>query len=132
MIMKNSMPFPLDIAPEMGAEAIAQQQADILEAAFRRQDGEFKVKLSNVGNPDFRQDPKRKLPDTICGLVGCDSIKEAVNLCRAYIAHYDLGGGNWSGGEIKRADGSFVGQVSYNGRVWADKNWTPQTNEVAL
>ena len=37
--------------------------------------------------------------------------------CRAYIEQDDLGGGNWTGGELTE-HGRPVGRVSYNGRVW--------------
>ena len=79
----------------------------------------FAVHLCNAGNPDFRQDPEKKLPDTACGWAGVASPEEASALCRQYIEHYDLGGGNWTGGEIRDALGKPVGRVAYNGRVFA-------------
>lgn len=85
---------------------------------MNRRGTKFSVKLSNVGNPDHRQDPRRALPDTTCGWAHVDTLAEASQICRTYIAFYDLGGGNWSGGEITNADGLVIGRVSYNGRVW--------------
>ena len=101
-----------------------------LETAITRKSGALTVGLSNVGNPDFRQDPNRPLPETFCGTARVDTIAEAVALCRLYVSFYDLGGGNWTGGLIHRADGLFVGHVSYNGRVWDSEHWTPKTKEV--
>ena len=37
--------------------------------------------------------------------------------CREFIDEHDLGGGNWSGGEVYE-EGTLVARVSYNGRVW--------------
>lgn len=88
--------------------------------AISNQRGAFTVKLANVGNPDYRQDSENPLPDTVCGWAHVDDLKSAVKLCRQYITFYELGGGNWSGGEITRvSDGLVIGRVSYNGRVWA-------------
>jgi hypothetical protein len=75
------------------------------------------VALSSAGNPDFRQDPSRALPGVPRKRVPVASLCEAAAACRAYIEAHDLGGGNWTGGQV------FVGkiqiaEVSYNGRVW--------------
>lgn len=110
-------------------------QVATLETALNRRSGQFTVKLSNVGNPDYRQDCTRPLPETTCGWARIDSLKEAVQLCRLYISFYDLGGGNWNGGMITRtADGLVVGHVSYNGRVWekSGRDWTPDTKELCV
>lgn len=97
------------------------ERAEKLELALNRKVRKFSVKLSNVGNPDYRQDSRRPLPGTTCGWAHVDTLKEAVELCRLYISFYDLGGGNWNGGLITQNDnGLLVGKVSYNGRVWAD------------
>ena len=106
-------------------------QADKLELALNRRAGRYSVKLSNVGNPDYRQDSSKPLPDTACGWARVNTLKEAVELCLLYIAFYGLGGGNWNGGLItQEADGLVVGRVSYNGRIWADEAWTPNTKEI--
>lgn len=112
-----------------------EQKADRLEAALNRKAAKFSVRLSNVGNPDFRQDSRRPLPDTTCGLAHVNTLKEAVELCLLYISFYDLGSGNWSGGEIVRnSNGLVIGHVSYNGRVWekAGRDWTPETKELCV
>lgn len=102
-------------------ETALEQQAAKLEQALNRKDGKFQVKLSNVGNPDFRQDSRRPLPETTCGWVKVGTFAEASALCRLYISFYDLGGGNWNGGEVTdAASGLVLGRVSYNGRVWAN------------
>jgi hypothetical protein len=70
------------------------------------------VTLSAGRNPDFasRSLPKRQT-------VTVTSLAEAVSACRDYIEVNDLGGGNWTGGQIKWS-GRIVARVSYNGRVW--------------
>ena len=50
-----------------------------------------------------------------------DADKASNTACCAYIEQYDLGGGNWSGGQMFEA-GRQVARVSYNGRVWEMEN----------
>ena len=96
-----------------------------LELALNSKGRKFSVQLSNVGNPDYRQDSGRPLPETVCGWAQVDTLKEASELCRLYISFYELGGGNWNGGLITQNDnGLVVGHVSYNGRVWEGATWT--------
>ncbi len=110
-----------------------EEQVGKLELALNRKGAKLSVKLSNVGNPDYRQDPRRPLPETTCGWAHVDTLKEAVELCLLYISFYDLGGGNWNGGLITRnEDGLTIGKVGYNGRVWADEHWTPKTKELCV
>jgi hypothetical protein len=74
------------------------------------------VTCTSVGNPDFRQDPDRPISPQFIKAVA--NVSEASALCRSYIEHHDLGGGNWSGGQVYNKDGMQVAYVSYNGRVW--------------
>lgn len=74
------------------------------------------VIMSACGNPDFRQSHDIGVP-TKEKLVS--TFEEASQVCQQYIIKYDLGGGNWTGGQILRAsDRQQIGYVSYNGRVW--------------
>ena len=76
------------------------------------------VRLANVGNPDFDQDPDR--PKYGCPRefqTEVESFEEATVQCRDYITKHNLGGGNWSGGQITK-NGEVIARVSYNGRVW--------------
>lgn len=77
------------------------------------------VELSNRGNPDFGQDPRRPLPGTRASRLTVESLEAASAACRRYIERHGLGGGNWTGGSIKDDAGAEVGTVSYNGVVWA-------------
>jgi hypothetical protein len=74
------------------------------------------VTCTSVGNPDFRQDPDRPISPPFIKTVA--NYAEASALCVAYITHHDLGGGNWSGGQVYNKEEMQVAYVSYNGRVW--------------
>jgi len=60
-----------------------------------------------------------------------NTLREASELCRAYIEGEGLGGGNWTGGKVTNADGGFVAKVSFNGRLWDSMDWQTQ-KEIAL
>ena len=104
---------------------------NVLQRGFNNLKSKYAVKLSNVGNPDHRQDSTKPLPDTTCGWAHCETLKECVELVRLYISFYDLGGGNWNGGQIY-AHSVFVGRVSYNGRVWDTEKFTDSSKEIAV
>jgi len=78
----------------------------------------YTVRLASVGNPDLRQDPMRPISE--CKTVEVSSLAEASRVCLAYIAHNELGKGNWSGGQVCDHNGRRVARVSYNGRVWPE------------
>ena len=126
-------------------------------AALVAPKGAYKVLLASVGNPDFRQDSRRSLPGVPRRTLRVASLTDASKACRAYIAHYELGGGNWLGGEVKsrasttqassevsvnrssgrlpqkkrnaEKDGVVVARISYNGRAWDPGDWR---NEISL
>jgi hypothetical protein len=92
----------------------------------------MQVLLANRGNPDFGQTPCRRLPGTPADTkVEIIDYADASAKCRAYIEDHELGGGNWTGGDI--FDGqAIIAHVSYNGRVWPGKHgsWTPGTKPL--
>lgn len=79
----------------------------------------YYVLLKNRGNPDFGQDPtvpvygtEEDRTEIVC------SVEEARDVCVKYIEDNDLGGGNWSGGNIyDLATEELVARISYNGRI---------------
>lgn len=91
--------------------------------------GAYKVLLASVGNPDFGQDSRRSLPGVPRLTLCVTSLADAANASRAYIEHYELGGGNWAGGEVKRG-ATVIAKISYNGRAWEPGNWP--TREIPL
>jgi len=86
------------------------------------------VKLSSCGNPDHGQSPHDSLSPTVSCEVA--TFKGARLICTKYIANWNLGGGNWAGGQIYE-DGKQVARVSYNGRVW-DMNDEEIKLEIAI
>jgi len=79
--------------------------------------GAYKVLLASVGNPDFGQDSRRSLPGVPRRTLRVASLADASKACRVYIGHYELGGGNWLGGDVQK-DGKAIARISYNGRAW--------------
>ena len=76
------------------------------------------VKLSSCGNPDFRQNPNEPLfgcPKEV--YVEVATLKGASLICLKYIDSWELGGGNWDGGQVYEGN-KQIARVSYNGRVW--------------
>lgn len=80
----------------------------------------FKVKLAARGNPDFGQPSDMGIKSHF---VEVADLKAASDACMAFIRENNLGGGNWTGGEVKDAKGNLVARVSYNGRVWSPGKW---------
>lgn len=85
--------------------------------------GPYTLMLSSVPNVDlmygqgtgtgYWQGGIQAAPKT----VKVASIAAASKRARAYIQSHGLGGGNWTGGEIKKGN-KTIARVSYNGRVW--------------
>ena len=75
----------------------------------------YSVILSAHGNPDHYESPFKEVADG--AVVHCESIEECQAAVRKYIADNDLGGGNWTGGDVYQ-HGEIVGSISYNGRYW--------------
>lgn len=71
------------------------------------------VAITAHGNPDRGEPPGRflALEATV------RSLTEASAVCLWAIREHDLGGGNWTGGEVF-CEGRERAYVSYNGRVW--------------
>lgn len=72
------------------------------------------VVLSCAGNPDFNQ----YAAPAAAQQQACDTITEAAQACRRYISENNLGGGNWTGGQVYHPVKGLIAQISYNGRVW--------------
>lgn len=80
--------------------------------------GLYVVMLSSAGNIDFDQDPHKSLPGVPRRMIRVASLRNASAVCRLYIDHYELGGGNWTGGQVLDRSRAQVAQISYNGRAW--------------
>ncbi len=75
----------------------------------------MQLTMSSCGNPDFGENPSRALSPVVTLSVA--SFEEASQACQDYIGKYDLGNGNWTGGQIFEQK-QQIARVSYNGRVW--------------
>ena len=73
----------------------------------------LRLKLASVPNPDrdewFSPAPTR--------YITVKSLKEASLKCRKYIEDFNLGAGNWVGGQVSK-NRKQVARISYNGRIW--------------
>lgn len=75
----------------------------------------MKVKLSSCGNPDLKQDPnKSRSPNKFLHVA---NLKDASRVCLIYINAWNLGGGNWNGGQVYEGK-KQIARISYNGRIW--------------
>lgn len=74
------------------------------------------VVCSAVGNPDFGQNPYAPFAPT--QIVPVTTLREAQSVVNNYINDYDLGGGNWTGGQVFHPTKGQIAIISYNGRVW--------------
>lgn len=77
----------------------------------------YTVHMSSVGNPDFGQDSEKPLSPPATAKVRW--LMDAKRICAGYIARHDLGGGNWTGGQVFDATGRHVADIAYNGRLHA-------------
>lgn len=83
----------------------------------------YSVILTNCGNINHEENPFLPLPGTSTGEAVVQSLEEAVATCREYIEMFELGGGNWIGGQvIDTKTNKEVAYISYNGRVWHPTN----------
>ena len=89
----------------------------------------YTVHLSHAANPDipggyygFKRPAKLK--------ASVPTLTDAAKICLEYIDHNDLGGGNWTGGQVFKGK-EQVAKVSYNGRVWPPGPWTPEMQPLA-
>jgi hypothetical protein len=75
------------------------------------------VYLSSLGNPDHGQNEFMPVSEPM--KIEVASIEAGKKAVEAYVARWNLGGGNWSGGELFSAGKkSYLGRYSYNGRFW--------------
>jgi len=98
---------------------VANQEYEAQLDALANRRGQYVVVLASCGNPDFRQDETRSLPGVPKKRLRVASLRAASAVCRLYIAHYELGGGNWLGGAVLDHKTKVqVAQISFNGRAW--------------
>lgn len=83
----------------------------------------MKVKLEAKPNRDFDRCTIQGSLKIKAQWVEVKSFKEASNTCVDFCDKNELGGGNWTGGDIKDDKGKLIAYVSYNGRVWESRQY---------
>lgn len=80
----------------------------------------MKVRLAHAPNPDLGGGywSDSDIPDKRSEWVDVPSIEAASATCRSYLERYRLGGGNWTGGQVKQGS-KIIGRVAYNGNFFA-------------
>jgi hypothetical protein len=63
---------------------------------------------------------------------GVDTLQDAKTLQRKYIQVYDLGGGNYVGGDIYDSEDNYIGYISYNGRIWKGRDGWKNKEEIDI
>jgi len=89
------------------------------------------VELRSVFNPDFPRNEQTLVRPILAPV---SSLKEASDVCRAFVDSSGIGGGNWGcgAGDVRDDSGKLVAQVSYNGRVWQPSKNIYNRKEIVL
>ncbi len=78
----------------------------------------MEVILASCGNPDHYQDPDR--PMWGCHencKVEVKSIEEASQICREFVRYFNLGGGNWIGGQVIK-NKQIIARIVVTGKIF--------------
>jgi hypothetical protein len=89
----------------------------------------YEIKTEVCGNPDYGQDPRKPPYGVRVKTIRAKTFDDLLNQVREWQSDNDIGGGNWMNPAVS-AHGAVVGYMSYNGKVWADKCWTPETKQI--
>jgi hypothetical protein len=89
----------------------------------------YEIKTQVCGNPDFGQDPRKPPHGVRVKKIKAKTYDELKTLVREWMSDNDIGGGNWMNPPLV-VSGEVVGYMSYNGKVWADRCWTPETKQI--
>lgn len=89
----------------------------------------FTMRLSSCGNPDHGQYSPISDPKVVTG----STLAEMRKAAEAYIAEWDLGGGNWKDPVVKQGS-KVIGHFSYNGRFWEGRpgRWDAARKEILI
>ena len=73
------------------------------------------VSLSTCGNIDYGQNPYESMYGVPSYTFKCQTIEEYVQEVRRYIELFNIGSGNWTGGQVYDENDNLIGQIYYNG-----------------
>ena len=83
----------------------------------------YNLNVEIGSNPDRDRSPWEETHE-----ISAPTIKELRAKVLAFIGEQDLGGGNWGEATLTK-DGTHIGYMSYNGRVWQNHS---SFNEVIV
>ena len=89
----------------------------------------FEIKTEVCGNPDYGQNPNKPPYGVRVKMIRAKTFDDLLDQVRAWQSANYIGGGNWMNPALS-IDGAVVGYMSYNGKVWADKSWSPDTRQI--
>jgi len=89
----------------------------------------YEIKTEVCGNPDFGQDPRKPPYGVRVKTIKSKTYDSLIDQVREWQSDNDIGGGNWQNPPLL-VNGEVVGYMSYNGKVWADRCWTPETKQI--
>ena len=80
----------------------------------------FQVRLAHAPNPDIRGGWSPgywgDIPDENEQWVDVESLREASETAQDWIEDWELGGGNWIGGDVRK-NGVLVAKIKYSGAI---------------
>jgi hypothetical protein len=83
-------------------------------------------------NPDYDFPDPRATVRTVKVRLPVSSFAQASKVCKNFIEKFDLGSGNWTGGQIGNIEGKIIAHVSYNGRVWEGEKYSQDSKEIKV
>lgn len=83
-------------------------------------------------NPDYEFPNPRATVRTVKVRLPVSSFAKASEVCRNFINQFELGAGNWTGGQIGDINGKIFAYVSYNGRVWEGEKYSKGCKEIKI
>ena len=89
----------------------------------------FEIKTEVCGNPDYGQNPRKPPYGVRIKTIKANTFDDLLDQVRAWISDNDIGGGNWMNPALS-IHGAVVGYMSYNGKVWASRSWSPETRQI--
>lgn len=81
----------------------------------------YSVRLASCGNIDYNENPNEPVYGVPDKIVYTASIEECQRRVLEYIDTYNLGSGNWEGGDVYDGLGNIIGYISYHGRFMHTK-----------
>lgn len=89
----------------------------------------YSIKTEVCGNPDHGQDPNKPPYGVRVITLKAKTFTELKEKVSEWQYENDIGGGNWLQPALMR-NGSLIGYMSYNGKIWATDSWP--TTEVHI